>query len=60
MKKNTITAEMAMTRMAINNALEHETIRKKLAAYSYDRKQLLAGKALSEEVFLLHSEPIVP
>ena len=55
MKKNTITAEMAMARLAIENALEHEVIRKKLAAYNYDRKQLLAGKALNEEVRVLHS-----
>ena len=55
MKKTTITAEMAMARMAIDNALQHEIIRKRLATYNYDRKQLMVGKALSEEVFLLHS-----
>ena len=55
MKKYTITAEMAMARIAIDNALQHQTIQKKLAAYTYDRNKLLAGKALCEEVHLLHS-----
>ena len=55
MKKRTITAEMAMAQIAINNALQHKTIQKKLAAYNYDRKKLLEGKALSEETQLLHS-----
>ncbi len=55
MKKNTITSEMAMARIAIDNALQHQTIQKKLTAYNYDRKALQAGKALCEEVHLLHS-----
>jgi hypothetical protein len=55
MKKNTITAEMAAARLAIENALEHALIKKKLAAVSYDEKKLRAGKALCEEVHLLHS-----
>lgn len=55
MKKNTITAEMAAARLAIENALEHDIIKKKLAAVGYDQKTLLAGKALSAEVHLLCS-----
>ncbi|MGB3779658.1 MAG: hypothetical protein WA960_14955 [Tunicatimonas sp.] len=55
MKKNTITAEMAAARLAIGNALEHAIIKKRLAAVGYDQKTLLAGKALTEEVYLLCS-----
>ncbi len=55
MKKNTITAEMAGARLAAENALEHAIIKKKLATVGYDQKKLLAGKALSEEVYLLCS-----
>lgn len=55
MKKNTITAEIAGARMAIENAMNHKLIQKRLAAYSYDRKKLLEGKALSEEAQMLQS-----
>ncbi len=54
MKKHTISAEMAMAQIAIENAMTHPEIQKKMAAYSYDRKTLLAGKAILEEVRLLH------
>lgn len=46
---------MAAARLAIENALEHALIKKKLATVSYDQKKLRAGKALCEEVHLLHS-----
>ena len=55
MKKNTITAEMAAARLAIENALEQAIVKKKLAAVGYDQKKLRVGKALCEEVHLLHS-----
>ena len=55
MKKKTIAAEMAMAQIAIENALQQPTIQKKLAAVGYDRKTLLAGKSLSEEVRMLQS-----
>ncbi len=53
MKKNTMTAEMAMTKMAIENALQNVRIQKKLGVFNYDRKQMLLGKGLYEEVYNL-------
>ncbi len=55
MKKNTITTEIARARLAIENAMEHKLIGKRLAACSYDRKKMLEGKALSEETHMLQS-----
>ena len=55
MKKNTITAEIVGARMAIENAMKHKLIQKRLAACSYDRKKMLEGKALSEEAHMLQS-----
>jgi len=55
MKTRTITAEIALAQIAIENALQHETIQKKLAVYNYDRPKLLEGKSLKEEVQQLHS-----
>lgn len=39
----------------IENALNHPDIQKKLAAFTYDRKKLLEGKALNEKVGLLQA-----
>lgn len=55
MKKNTITAEIAGARLAIENAMKHKLIQKRLAACSYDRKKMLEGKVLSEETQMLQS-----
>ena len=55
MKKNTITAEIVGARMAIENAMSHKLIQKRLAACSYDRKKMLQGKVLSEEAHMLQS-----
>lgn len=55
MKKYTISAELAMARIAIENCLQHAKIQKKLAAYNYDHKRMLEGKTLCEEVLMLQS-----
>lgn len=55
MKKYTITAEMAMAQIAIENSLQHARIQKKLAVYNYDRKELLEGNSLLQEVQMLQS-----
>ncbi|WPP49915.1 hypothetical protein [Catalinimonas niigatensis] len=55
MKKYTISAEMAMAQIAIENSLQHTRIQKKLAAYNYDRKKVLEGKSLLQEVQMLQS-----
>lgn len=53
MKKRTISAEIAMAQIAIENSLNHARIQKQLAVYSYDRKKMLEGKGLLQEVQML-------
>ncbi|WPP52769.1 hypothetical protein [Catalinimonas niigatensis] len=55
MQKRTISAELAMAEIAIENALQNPDTLKKLSAYNYDRKRLLEGKSLKEEVQMLES-----
>ncbi|MEK6479814.1 hypothetical protein WJR50_19890 [Catalinimonas sp. 4WD22] len=55
MKKRSIPAELMMAHIAIENAMQNNGILKKLSAYNYDRKRLMEGKSLKEELQLLDS-----
>jgi hypothetical protein len=55
MQKRTISAELAMAEIAIENALQNPDTLKKLSAYNYDRKRMLEGRSLKEEVEMLES-----
>lgn len=55
MQKRTISAELAMAEIAIENALQNADTLKKLSAYNYDRKRLLEGRSLKAEVQMLES-----
>lgn len=55
MQKRTISAELAMAEIAIENTLQNANTLKKMSAYNYDRKRLLEGKSLKVEVEMLES-----
>lgn len=55
MKKRSIPAELMMAHIAIENAMQNAGVLKKLSAYNYDRKRLMEGKSLKEELQLLDS-----
>lgn len=53
--KKTFTSEITQAQNAIENALTHKEILKKMETCAYDRKKLLEGKALCEKVRILQS-----
>ncbi|MEK6478089.1 hypothetical protein WJR50_11160 [Catalinimonas sp. 4WD22] len=55
MQKRTVSSELVQAHIAIENALSHEPILKKLAAFNYNQKRMLEGKVLKEELEMLES-----
>lgn len=53
--KRTIISEIMQAQNAIQNALTHKEIQKKMEVCAYDRKKLLEGKSLYEKVRMLQS-----
>lgn len=52
--KRTLASEISFAQNAITNALNHAEISKRLAEHRFDRKKLLEGKSITENVRMLH------
>ncbi len=52
--KQTISEQIVASQTAIDNALNHTEIQKKMAGFGYDRKKLMEGNALCQKVRMLN------